>query len=192
MQYDSVADFIGAQLPPRARGVIAELKDIMRITVMRYVSAYVKLMAITFAELSIGLLVLRAPNAVLIAAGIAVFDALPLFGTGAIVIPWVITELVKGNFPFAAGLLILYALVTVIRNIIEPKIVGDKLGLNPIVSLVSIYLGFRLLGVFGMILMPILTQILLELHKRGKIRLFRFAVPAGDNSGGVNAESAKQ
>jgi len=173
IQYDKVVGFIRAQLPDKVQRNLSEIKEIFRTAVLRYLMATLKLMAITFAILTAGLLVLRVQNAVLIAVGIAVLDALPVFGTGTILIPWAVIEIIRGNFSMALGLIILYAIILITRNILEPKIVGDNLGLNPIVALMSIYLGFRLFGVFGMIMMPILTQIVLELQKRGKFRLFR-------------------
>ena len=177
MQYDTVVKFLKIQPPPRIREAISEIGDILQTTVLKYLSAFMKIMCVTFVEVSIGLSFLRVQNAILIALIIAVFDILPVLGTGAIVIPWAIIECFKGNFALALGLIILYAIVTVVRNIVEPKIVGDKLGLNPIVSLTSIYLGFQLIGFPGMIVMPMLTQILLQLHRRGKLRLFREAEP---------------
>jgi len=172
MQYDKVITFIKTQLPPRAQKFLTDTKTIIGDTVFKYLKAAFTMMIITFLELSIGLLVLGNRNAIAIAAGIAIFDMLPVFGTGTILIPWVIIELLGGNYPFAMGLLILYAVIVIVRSIMEPKIVGDKLGLNPIVSLMAIYFGFRVFGVLGMILMPITTQILLELHKKGSIKLF--------------------
>jgi len=131
-------------------------------------------------ELFLGLLVLGESNAIAIALGIALFDALPFFGTGAIMVPWAALELLQGNYPLGVGLAILYAIVTLIRNIIEPKIISDKLGLNPIVSLVAIYLGFRTMGVLGMIFMPILVQILFALHQEGSFPLFHPFFPPAD------------
>lgn len=173
MQYDKVVTFISVQLPEKVKSIIKDLRGIVMETVVKYFKAALTLMFITFIELSVGLLALSTKNAIPIAAGIAIFDALPFFGTGAIMIPWLLIELLQANYRFAFGLAILYAIVTVIRNFIEPKVVGDKLGLNPIVSLSAIYLGFKLFGVLGMIVMPILTQIVMELHHKGTIRLFR-------------------
>jgi sporulation integral membrane protein YtvI len=171
-QYDQVTAFLKAQLPGRLKGMVSELKMVINDIILRYIKAIFKLMLITFVELTIGLLVLRTENAIFVALGIAVFDALPFFGTGAIVIPWALIELIQGNYTFALGLGILYAIVTVVRNILEPHIVGQKLGLNPIVSIVAIYLGFKIFGIFGMIFMPIATQIALELHKKSVIKLY--------------------
>jgi sporulation integral membrane protein YtvI len=172
-QYDKVTGFLKTQLPPRVQKIVSDAKTILADTIFKYLRAALTLMAITFIELSTGLMLLGKQNAIAIAAGIAVFDALPFFGTGAIVIPWAVIEFLGGNYAFAAGLLILYAVVYIIRQFIEPKIVGDKLGLNPIVTLVAIYLGYKVFGVLGMIAMPIITQIMLQLHKKGSVKLFR-------------------
>jgi predicted PurR-regulated permease PerM len=85
-------------------------------------------MFITFIELSGGLILIDVPNPILIAMIIAAFDILPLFGTGGIMVPWVIFNLVIGSYGRALGLFILYVFVTVVRNMIEPKIVGDSWG----------------------------------------------------------------
>ena len=126
-------------------------------------------MLITFVELSIGLSVLGVRNAIPIAFGISMFDILPVLGTGGIVLPLAVFSLLTKNYFLGIGLLVLYAAVTIIRNFIEPKIIGDQLGLNPIVTIISIYLGFVWIGVGGMILMPITVQILLTLHRKGVI-----------------------
>lgn len=191
MQYDSVVTFIKTQMPPRAQKTILDIKLIILDTVVKYLRATLTLMVITFAGLVIGLLALKRPNAIPIAAGIALFDALPFFGTGGIIFPWALVELVRGNYPFAVGLVVLYACIAFIRSISEPKIVGDKLGLNPVVSLTAIYLGYRVFGVLGMIVMPIVTQIILELHRKGSIRIFRETTANNSGTGVVAGDTAE-
>jgi sporulation integral membrane protein YtvI len=171
MQYEKVVDFLQLQMSPGVKKVALDLRIIVKDTVLKYFRAALTLMSITFVEVSIGLLVLGADHAIPVAFGIAIFDMMPFFGTGAIVVPWAIIELLSGNYTFGIGLAVLYGIVLTVRQIIEPKIVGDKLGLNPIVSLTAIYLGFKLFGVLGMIFMPITTQIVMTLHKNGTIRL---------------------
>ena len=173
IQYDEVVAFAKKHLPSRAVEMASSLKTIGKDTVWSYLKAAWTLMCITFVELSAGLLLLRTPRAIPIAAGIALFDALPFVGTGAIVLPWALVELLKGNYSYGLGIALLYGVVAVVRNLIEPKVVGDKLGLNPIVSVVAIYFGFRLFGVLGMIAMPMIVQILIQLHRRGDIIIFR-------------------
>lgn len=173
LQYGKVVAFLKRQLPRKAKTMLANLRQAMVGTVLKYLRAFLILMLITFTELSIGLLILKVPNAIGFAALIALLDILPILGTGTVLIPWALIELLNGNYAFAIGMIVLYAVITIIRNIIEPKVVGSSLGLNPVVSLVAIYLGFKLFGILGMILLPIITQILLALHKNGSIRLYR-------------------
>ena len=176
-QYDGMIAFFRGQLPARALVILGELKGIARETVGGYLRAVLILICITFVELAIGLSLIGVDSPVLTATLIALFDAFPVFGTGGIMVPWVIIELVQGNFNTALWLGTLYLIVMVIRNAIEPKIIGDQLGLNPIVSLMAIYVGFKTLGVLGMITFPMLAQVLLSMHKRGLISLYHSAGP---------------
>ena len=173
IHYEAVVSFIRAQLPPKGKQLLADFKHIFVDTVSKYFKAVGKIIAITCIELCIGFSLLGVENPIGIALVITVFDALPVLGTGGIVIPWAIIELILGNYPMALGLIILYGVVLVVRNIVEPKIVGDQLGLNPVLSLVVIYIGFRIFGVFGMIFMPITAQIFLAMHKNGNIKLYK-------------------
>jgi predicted PurR-regulated permease PerM len=145
----------------------------MSDTVLRYLRGYLKIMLVTFVELSIGLTILGVSNSIATAFEIAIFDILPVFGSGGILLPWALFQLLSGNMFVGIGLVILYGAITVIRNFIEPKIIGDQLGLNPVISIISIYLGFVWIGVAGMILMPISVQIAISLHKKGIIRLYK-------------------
>jgi sporulation integral membrane protein YtvI len=171
--YDRAKKFIMRQLPERGQVLIREVKLTLSSTLFRYIRGYSKIMLITFIELSIGLLILRVNNAIPIALGIALFDIFPILGTGGIVIPWSLISLLTGNTFLGIGLLVLYAAITLVRNFIEPQIIGDQLGLNPLVAIISMYLGFVWMGVGGMILMPISVQILLTLQNKGVIRLYK-------------------
>jgi len=173
IHYQAVVSFINAQLPPKGKKLLSDFRTIFKDTVSKYFKAVGKIMIMTFIELCIGLNLLGVANPFGIAVVITIFDTLPVLGTGGIVIPWAIIELIQGNYPMAIGLIILYLVILLVRNIVEPKIVGDQLGLNPVVSLVVIYIGFRIFGVFGMIFMPITAQIFLALHKNGNIKLYK-------------------
>jgi sporulation integral membrane protein YtvI len=172
VQYDRVLLFMKAQLNERGRRMVSDFKRIFIDTVLKYLQAYLKLMCVTFTELSIGFYFIGLENPFAAAAIIAVFDALPLLGTGGVIVPWIIIELIQANYQMAMGLAILYGVVLLVRNLIEPKIVGDQLGLNPIVSLISIYLGLRIFGVLGMIAMPVTVQIVIAMQKNGNIHIF--------------------
>lgn len=178
MNYDQTKDFLMAQLSDRGREIVRAVKIAMKDTVFSYFRAYFKLMVLTFIELAIGLTVIGVDNSVGIAFGVAIFDLLPVFGTGGIIIPWIVIDFIVGNTIEAVGLLVVYGIITVVRNFIEPKIVGDQLGLNPVVSIIAIYLGFVWFGVFGMILMPIAVQIANSLHAKGTITLYKNPPPS--------------
>lgn len=117
------------------------------------------LILLTFGELSVGLLVLRVEPALLLAGMIALVDALPIFGSGIVLLPWSLASLLAGRTPLGLGLLLLYGMVTLVRGALEPRLLGKRIGLPPLVSLVSMYVGFQTFGVAGMILMPVLTMI---------------------------------
>lgn len=172
-QYDSVAVFLLSQIPENLAESITEIRGVIKNTVLKYLLAQLILLAITCALSLTGLLIIGVPNAVGMSLIIAFFDMLPVFGPGSVMIPWVIVETFQGHVSFAVGLAIVYAVITLVRNSIAPRVVGTQLGLHPIISLLSIYVGYRLLGIFGMISFPIIIQVLIAMHNNGQIRLFR-------------------
>ncbi len=123
----------------------------------QYLRACLLLGLLTFLQAFIGLALLRVPYAFILALLIALVDFLPLLGTGIVLIPWAAVSLLLGEVKLGIGLLVLYAVSTVIRQILEPKLIGDGLGLHPLLSLAAMYAGLRLFGVWGMILAPLVT-----------------------------------
>ena len=130
-------------------------------------------MLITFGELAVGFLLLRVDLALLLAALVALVDALPVFGTGTVLLPWAVLALLGGETGLALGLLALYAAVSFVRSLLEPKLVGGKVGLPPLAALLAMYVGFRAFGVAGMILSPLAAILIKQLHDCGLIRLWR-------------------
>lgn len=124
-----------------------------------WLRAQLILMSVTFTELTIAFLVMRVENGLLIALLIAIVDALPVFGVGAVLIPWGIIELLSGNYSRGFSMLLLYVIVIVIRQLIEPKIIGQQIGIHPLLTLFSMYLGLQLFGIIGMIIGPVLMVI---------------------------------
>lgn len=173
MDYVKITGFITKQFSPKVRSIFFEVKDYIVGTLFKFVKAYSIIMTITFIELAIGLSILRVENSIAIALLIACVDILPVLGTGGIVIPWILIELFKGNIPFAIGLTIIYIVITIIRNIIEPKIVGKQVGLHPIIMLICIFIGARLFGFIGIFVLPIIVIILKNLNDSGKIKIIK-------------------
>ena len=119
----------------------------------------------TFSQLFLGLVLLKIPGAVGKSLLIALVDILPVFGCGTVLIPWACVRFALGNIPGAMGILILYGVIFLIRQIAEPKIIGDSLGLHPVLSLILFMLGLSLFGFFGLLLMPLAGVCLAELFR---------------------------
>lgn len=119
------------------------------------IRSYALIMLLTFTELSILFSLFGIGNSVLKAAIIALLDILPILGTGAVMIPWAIISFVLGSTTLGLKLLAIYIIVTVVRNYVEPKIVGAQLGLHPIITLVSMFIDLRLFGFWGLFGLPV-------------------------------------
>ena len=154
LDYPKVTAFLFRLLPPRLQKIPSALKSFVHCILLRLVRAYLILLCITFAELAVGLWLLGVKSFLSIAVVIALLDLLPVLGTGSVLIPWAVISLLSGQHQLGWGLLLLYLSITVIRNLLEPKIVGSCMGLHPLVSLISIYAGLRLFGPLGALLMP--------------------------------------
>lgn len=126
--------------------------DNLKYAVGGYFKAQFKIMGIVFAILLVGFGVLGVRYFVLIALLVAFLDFLPFFGTGTAVIPWAVYCLLTGKYKMAAALVVLYIVTQLARHLLQPKLVGDSMGLHPIVTLLLLYGGYRLWGMWGMIL----------------------------------------
>ena len=135
----------------------------VRTTLGGWLRAQLKLMGITFLILNAGLLLLRVRYPVLAALVITVVDALPVFGTGTILIPWALALFLQGETKTGIGLVILYGAAALSRQALEPRLVGKQVGLNPVLTLLALYTGYRLLGVGGMIVFPIAAMLFKQL-----------------------------
>lgn len=173
MDYGTIRGFVLRQLPTKYQPWVCDIKEFFFITIAKLIRAYFTLMIITFVELCIGLTLLRVPHSIAVAAIIALVDILPVLGTGSVLIPWIIIEILMGNAFLAVGLLIVFAIIVVVRNIFEPKIVGHHIGLYPLVTLVSMFIGLKMLGVSGMFLFPIVVIIVKHMQDTGKIKLWK-------------------
>ena len=173
IDYNKITAYLSNRLPAKNPGLFTEIKTMATGIGFKYVKAYAILMAVTFVELAVGLLILRVNGAVEVAALIAIIDLLPVFGTGGVVIPWIFIELIKGNFPFALGLTVLYVLITVVRNILEPKLIGEQIGLHPLIMLISMYVGVKIFGFVGLIALPVTIVVIKYLYDNDKIHMFK-------------------
>lgn len=171
--YRDIMDFIQRQLPHRVLHKARRAWASLRSACAGYLRVQAILLGITFAELWLLFLILKLKNTLLLAGIIALVDALPVLGAGTVLLPWALYCLIMGNSAQAIGLLTGYAIITAVRNLIQAKLVGDQLGLHPVVSLICIYVGWKLAGFAGMIILPIAAVVLQQLNDIGVVRLWK-------------------
>lgn len=130
-----------------------------------WLKAQLKLSGITFCVVLTGFLLLRVPYAPLWAGAVAVVDAVPLLGTGIVLLPWALICLLRRQHLMSVGLLLTYCAAFVTRTVLEPRLVGRHLGLDPLVTLLCLYLGYRFWGIGGMLLAPMLAAAVMAAAK---------------------------
>lgn len=135
----------------------------MKAVLLGWLTAQCKLVGVGFLILFLGFVILRIPHALIWALGICLVDIFPVLGTGTVLIPWSLICLLQGDSPRAIGLAAIYIAVALTRSMLEPKFLGRHLGLDPLATLIALYVGFRLWGVGGIIAAPILTVAALQL-----------------------------
>lgn len=128
-----------------------------------YLKAQLILMGLVALICTLGLLLTRNPYALLVGLAIGALDALPVFGTGSVLIPWAVIEVVQGDFYHAAVYLSLYVICSFLRELLEPKLIGDKLGLPPVAIIIALYIGLHLFGILGVFLGPISLLLIYEI-----------------------------
>ncbi|MBR7082056.1 MAG: sporulation integral membrane protein YtvI [Oscillospiraceae bacterium] len=178
--YERIVSFLKRQLSNKTVDVLTSIKQHFFIIIFKYGKSYLLILLITFAEIAVGLLIIGVDKAILIAAIIAVFDIFPIVGAGAILIPWAIVDLIIGNTTVGISLLILYGVEVAIRQIIEPKIVGEHVGLHPITTLISMFVGVKLFGGIGLFGLPITMAIVKNLNITGTFHFLKYDRPSKD------------
>lgn len=178
-EYPYIIEFIKYQFPEGRRNDLAKAKNLLKTSLSKMGKAYLLIILITFAEMSLGLTVLRLTGIfesnyiVIIAAITALLDILPVLGAGTILIPWAAYSFITGNIAMGIGLAVMYVIIFVVRQIIEPKLVAGQLGLSPIVTIAALYFGLKLFGVLGMFITPVFVIMLKLLNDEGIINLWK-------------------
>ena len=171
--YPQLMAFLAAQIPDSLRRRFSGVGGDLKGSFGGWLRAQLILMLMTFFELLLGFLLLRVPAALLVAAATALIDALPVFGTGTVLVPWALYCLLTGETGRGIGLLICWGVTNLVRSCAQAKLLGDQIGLEPLASLTAIYIGWRVKGVLGMLLFPLILVTLCQLNERGIVRLWR-------------------
>lgn len=166
--YNIIRDFIMKQWSEKTQEKISRTKRVVSYSISKIVKSYLLIILITATELTIGLGILKLANIyssgyiITISILIAIIDIVPVLGTGTVLIPWAVISFINSDIGMGIGLIIVYAIITVIRQIIEPKLVAGQFDLPAIVTIASMYIGTKLFGGIGIFLLP-LTVIVIKL-----------------------------
>jgi len=179
---ESIMLWLKGHLPAFIFRYIEYMKRDAKGVIGGYFLAQFRIMCVVVLILAAGFLVLGVRYGVLLAFLTAILDFLPIFGTGTVLFPWAVVKLFAGEYAYATGLILLYILTQVVRQIIQPKIVGESMGLPPLMTLFLLYLGFKLRGLTGMILAVPVGLVFINFYKYGAfdsmIRNFRMLMEA--------------
>ena len=160
-----ISSALSSILPDRWNASLPKIKSKISSSLRGYLKAYLLIMLMTFCEVFLGLSILGVNYAFIISLIVAFVDILPILGTGTVLIPWAVVSLLMSNYKLGIGLLIIYGLITVIRQIAEPKIVGSSLGLHPLATLASIYISVRFIGFIGIFIGPVIALLICNFFK---------------------------
>ena len=134
----------------------------------KYVKSYLQIMLITFTIMLVGFMILGVEHAPLIALIVAILDLLPILGVGIVLVPWSIVSFALGNNAVGIGLIVIFLSYTLIREMLEPKILGKSLDVHPVLTLVSLYLGYSLFGALGLVIFPVIAVLICGSFKKDK------------------------
>ncbi|MBO4694262.1 MAG: sporulation integral membrane protein YtvI [Clostridia bacterium] len=171
--FDRLKNFVKGIISTDKAKKLSIIKKIMRNNTFKFIKGYSLIMLITFIELTAAFLILNIKNALFAALLIAIVDLLPIFGVGTVLLPWSVIEFLNQNYFLGIGLLISYSVIIVVRNFIEPKIIGSQIGINPIFTLAAMFLGLKISGFTGMLILPLALTIVISYYNE---------IPAAENT----------
>ncbi|MBR5288129.1 MAG: sporulation integral membrane protein YtvI [Clostridia bacterium] len=171
IDFDLILSFLKKLIPSSKKELVDTSLHYAKSMIGVYIKSYTLLFTLTFIELTVGFALLKVPYAVLLALIIAIFDLLPILGTGGILLPWALILVVMGNLKLAAGIAALYVIITAVRQTLEPKIVGAQIGLHPLATLISMLVGLRLFGLVGLIAFPVTLAVITAMNRSRNARI---------------------
>lgn len=175
-QWENIQRVINEHMPKGIAGYIDYLKNDTRMILGSWLKAQFKIMGVVFLVLAIAFMILRVKYAIPLAFLTAFLDFLPAFGVGFIMWPWIVIELLSGRFLMALWLALVYIITQFVRNTLQPKIMGDTMGLSPLTTLLFLFLGYKVYGIAGMIFAVPIGMFCISLYRYGLFdRMFRSA-----------------
>lgn len=170
--FPETLSFIIAQLPKNVTERLNSVRANLKKSFGGFMKAQLILMGMTFFQLVVVFMLLNIKGAIEKAAVTAFIDALPVFGTGIVLLPWATYSAVSGDIRLGIALLLSWAVINLVRSCAQAKLLGDQIGLDPLASLLAIYVGFKIWGVGGMLIFPIILVTLKQLNDTGAVKLW--------------------
>ena len=167
--YEQIKEFYQHHTPEKMKNVLRQIWTYLTGTVLVVLRSYILIMLLTFTELSILFSVFGIKAPILKAVLIAVMDILPILGTGTVMIPWSIISFLLGDPVMGIKLAVIYVIVTVVRNYVEPKVVGAQLGLHPVITLAAMFIGLQLSGILAMFGLPVAISFLWKQRQKDNL-----------------------
>lgn len=164
---DKLTEMVSSRLPSSFQERTMQMYGHILKVVGGYFKAQFKIMGVIYIVITIGLMLLKVNYAWLIGFGIAFLDMLPVFGTGTVLGPWAIVKFFSGNYLTAVGMVILYLVSLLTHQLIQPKLIGESVGMNPFATMFFMYVGYQFYGVFGMIIAIPIGMLLINFYKAG-------------------------
>ncbi|MCL2509143.1 MAG: AI-2E family transporter [Oscillospiraceae bacterium] len=177
--YDRISNFVKRQISPEKRLALSTAKGLFYSSMGKLIRSYMTILAITAIEMIIGLNVLRLVGVYQseyifsIAITVALVDIIPILGTGTILVPWALYCFLAGNIGQGIGLAVMYAVITVVRQILEPKLLAANLGLPPIVTIFGMFIGLQLFGFIGLFIVPIVIIMVKLMNDQGILHIWK-------------------
>lgn len=171
--YIRIRAFVMRQLSPKYQKTMLNVKVFMKHTVWGYTKTYSIIFAFYFVVMYIIFLLMKVPHALLLSFLIGIVDLMPVLGLGAVLIPWSVISFISGDAWMGIVLIVSYIILTFVRNLIEPKLIGKQVGIHPFVALLSIYIGLKLFGVIGIFLVPLAVILAKSENDAGRLHLWK-------------------
>lgn len=163
--YSLLAKFLYNLINKEKYNKIIVIKNIISKNILKLTSGYLILMLITFVELLIGFWCLGVKHPVFVAIIVSFVDLLPVLGIGTVLLPWSLLSFFTDDISIGVGLVILYLVISIVKNFSEPKIIGNKTGVNPLFTLVSMFVGIKVAGIAGLFIFPLVLIVVIEYYK---------------------------
>lgn len=173
IDYDEIWGFVMRQFSEEKRRMLVNITASARTAVWKIIRVYALMMTVTFVELYLGFSILRMPMPLLLSFLVALVDILPILGTGTVLIPWALILCMIGRPGLGGGIFLLYLVITIVRQSMEPRIMGQQVGLHPVVALLCVFAGAQMIGVLGIFTFPVIATVIKKMNDEGTIHVIK-------------------